>query len=67
MPLPLEVINEHDYRQKSLQELESLRGELLIALKSPREEKLKLRDDVNLWIINDLIREKDDGYVFYEG
>ena len=65
--LPLKVINEHDYRQKSLQELESLRGELLIALKAPRDEKLRLRDDVNLWIVNDLIREKDDGYVFYEG
>ncbi len=64
--LPLKVINEHDYRQKSLQELESLRWELLIALKAPREEKLRLRDDVNLWIVNDLIREKD-GYVFYEG
>ncbi len=43
--LPLKVINEHDYRQKSLQELESLRGELLTALKAPREEKLKLRDE----------------------
>lgn len=67
MPLPLEIINEHDYRQKSLQELDSLRWELLIALRAPREEKLKLRDDVNLWIVNDLIKEKDDGYIFYEG
>lgn len=65
--LPLEVINEQDYRQKSLQELESLRWELITAMKAPREEKIRLRDDVNLRIINDLIREKDDGYVFYEG
>jgi len=57
--IPEKVINENEYRKKELSELVALRDEIAEALKVPREKQINLRDDVNLWILNDLIREKD--------
>jgi hypothetical protein len=57
--IPEKVINENEYRKKELTELVSLRDEIAEVLKIPREKQINLRDDVNLWILNDLIREKE--------
>lgn len=57
--IPKEVINENEYRKKELSELVALKEELSKVLEVPRDREIKLRDDVNMWILNDLIREKD--------
>lgn len=57
--IPEKVINENEYRLKNIEELESLRNELSLALQIPKTKENKLRDDVNLRIVNDLIREKE--------
>ena len=57
--IPEKVINENEYRKKELTELVSIRDEIAEVLKIPREKQINLRDDVNLWILNDLIREKE--------
>lgn len=57
--IPKEIINENEYREKELSELVALKEELSKVLEVPRDREIKLRDDVNMWILNDLIREKD--------
>lgn len=57
--IPKEIINENEYRKKELSELAALKEELSKVLEVPRDREIKLRDDVNMWILNDLIREKD--------
>ena len=57
--IPEKIINENEYSKKELSELVALRAEIAKALKVPREKQINLRDDVNLWILDDLIRMKD--------
>ncbi len=57
--IPEKIINENEYSKKELPELVALRDEIAEALKVPREKQINLRDDVNLWILDDLIRMKE--------
>ncbi len=61
--IPLEIINEDEYRKKDLSVLIELRDELskLLDDKMIVDRSISnrsLRDDVNLWILNDVIRRK---------